>query len=287
MSDCAEQSSVLGTDAPDYEYVLYVDEGLKTAADGGDASSKWFCLGGVVISRQYEPDLVQWVRDIRFSLHLGGGRGLHYKNLLPEHRQRACELAAGMKMRGSVVVSHKANMRGHENKRAAVRSGQQPFYNFMLRVLLERVTSCVAGSAEKHFGGPRRVKVILAQTGGVYYSQTLAYIELLRIQAEGHATYLKAMEIDPRVLSIQLVEPVSAKTVAGCQLADLVTSAFNNALNPEGAAPLLTAPAEALAPIIARRNKLARGYGVQLLPWNMQIPDEFKPIFRSYGYHWG
>src|SRR5690606_33468513 len=116
-------------------------------------------------------------------------------------------LAADMKMRGFVVASHKANMRGHENKRAATRGGQQPFYNFMLRVLLERVTSCVAASAQKQFGGPRRVKVVLAQTGGVYYSQTLAYIELLRIQAEGHTTYLKAMEIDPRVLSMKLVEP--------------------------------------------------------------------------------
>ncbi|RYG86902.1 MAG: DUF3800 domain-containing protein [Alphaproteobacteria bacterium] len=287
----SKDTSFLGGDAPDYDYVLYVDEagdlGLKTGAEGGGASSKWFCLGGVVIARKFEAELVEWVRDLRFALHLGGGPGLHYKNLPRDLRVRACDLAAGLKMRGFVVASHKENMRGHENKRAAIRNGQQPFYNFMLRVLLERVTSCVAQSSERRFGEPRRLKVVLAQTGGVYYSQTLAYIELLKIQAEGHTTYLNAMEIDPRVLSIHLVEPVSAKTVAGCQLADLVTSAFNNALNPDGTAPLFNAPAEALAPIMARRNKISGEFGVQLLPWSKQIPDEFKPIFRSYGYRWG
>lgn len=271
-----------------YEYVLFVDEsgdlGLKPESQGGAASSTWFALGGVVVARKFEADMVDWVRDLRFALHVGAGPGLHYKNLDADRRPLACELASNLKMRGFVVLSHKQNMRGYTNTRAAKMSGQAPFYNFMLRVLLERVTAAVARSTQKQFGGWRKLKIVLGQTGGVYYSQTRAYVELLRSQAFNHATYLSAREVEPRVLDFNLIEPVSAQSSSGVQIADLVVSAFYDAVDANGAGISL-APAVALSPIMAKEHGTAANFGVQLLPWSGNIPDEFRPIFRHFGQH--
>jgi hypothetical protein len=185
-------------------------------------------------------------------------------------------------MMGFVVLSHKENMRGYTNSRAAIMSGQATYYNFMLRVLLERATAAVARSTHKQFGGWRKMKIVLGQTGGVFYSQTSAYIELLRSQAFNKATFLSAREVEPRVLSMNLIEPISAQSSSGVQLADLVVSAFYGAVaKEEGTEALL--PAKALRPIMATEQGVVANFGLQLLPWKGGIPTEFRPIFEHYG----
>ena len=175
-------------------------------------------------------------------------------------------------------------MRGYRNKRAERSGAKNVFYNFCLRVLLERVTHTVARTSFNQFGELRRLRIVIAQTGGVRYEHTMEYVEKLRAQALTGTTYLSRRVIHPGVASSWQFEPVSARTTAGCQLADAVVSSFYNAVNDKGAFPLLQAPARALLPVVPRQNGTRAEHGLTLLPWHLNIPAKFRSIFRYYGY---
>lgn len=177
-------------------------------------------------------------------------------------------------------------MRHHTNARAARAGGKNVFYNFCLRVLLERVTHQVAQSSLIRFGEVRRLKVVIAETGGVKYDHTMEYIERLRAQALTGRTFLSQMTIHPKVASGWQVEKVSAKTTAGCQLADVVASAFYNGVNEHSEMPMLTTPALALERVVPRRGLSRSGHGVTLLPWDQDIPRKHRPFLAKFGYKW-
>ena len=55
-----------------YEYVLYIDEAgddglakIKPVDPGG--ASEWLVIGGFLTRASHEPDVVEWVRDLRQS----------------------------------------------------------------------------------------------------------------------------------------------------------------------------------------------------------------------------
>ncbi|WDR05566.1 DUF3800 domain-containing protein [Devosia rhodophyticola] len=290
MSGTEPDYEEIDTDLPEYEYVLYVDEagdiGTRTATEGDQGSTEWLVLGGIVIAKKYEPEVPQWISEIRRTLGATQGPELHYKKLNRRKRIEVATQIAGLKTRAFVVASHKSNMRGHKNPRAQRIPGENTFYNFCLRILLERASVTVLRSSLKEFGSPKRMKVILARTGGIRYSQTRAYIEVLRLQAFNNATFLSKRVIEPTVVSWKLIGPVSAKTSSGCQIADCVASSFYNGLNELGGYPRMTDAAIALDPIMARENGLTRGFGLQLLPWDKNIPETYRSLFEHYGYRW-
>ena len=273
----------------DYEYVLYIDEagdvGTK-AFDTGTKSTAWFGVGGYVISKKYEPDAAEWIRQIRTGSMAPPSAELHYKGLDERRRIGVAREVAKLPLRAFMVLSHKENMRGYENPRAAKAGGENVFYNFCLRVLLERVTEAVARSSLKRFDRPAKMKIVIAQTGGVRYGQTAAYLELLRLQAVAGTTFLSAATINPKVVDMWLVEQISAKNSAACQIADTIVSSFYNAVNDTGKYPKLQEPARALWPVVGRHYQRRSNVGLTLLPWNRKIPIEDRPIFETYGYGW-
>ena len=85
--------------AEPYEYVLYIDE----AGDDGlrrvqpideNGGSEWLCIGGLLIRARYEETTIDWVRNIRTDINAVQGPALHYRNLSPTKRLRACEILA-------------------------------------------------------------------------------------------------------------------------------------------------------------------------------------------------
>lgn len=279
------------TRAPGYEYVMHIDEagdiGLKTSAQGDKGSTEWFALGGYIASRNNEPKIAGWVQTIKDKAEAPPEvLQLHY-NMLDERRRIAAATAIGeLPIKAFVVLSHKANMRGYRNERAAKAGGRNVFYNFCLRVMLERATQVVARSSVKQHGEIKPMKIIIAETGGIRYEHTMEYLEKLRAQAITGTTFLKASTIHPKVAASWLFEKVSAKNTAGCQIADTIASAFYNAVHEDSVMPMLQAPAEALRPAMATHEGQVQNMGLKLLPWSHEIPEKFKPIFRSYGYHW-
>lgn len=274
-----------------YEYVLYIDE----AGDDGlrrvkpideNGGSEWLCIGGLLIRAKFEAATVKWVKDIRTDIDAIQGPALHYRNLSPRKRHRACELLAQYPCRFFAVASNKKNMRGHSNSHAAKRGGKQWYYNYCVRLLMERVTDFCLRDSTKRFGGPRYLKVIFSARGGHSYGQTKAYWELLKAQAAGGSTFLNKREICHQVLRFGLVEYVPHYSVAGLQLSDVVASSVYQAADALGPKWALE-PAKALEPRMSREAGVIADYGIVLQPsppWKGRLTEDQKQIFIHYGY---
>lgn len=274
-----------------YEYVLYIDEagddGLKRVKPIDESGgSEWLCIGGLLIRSQYEADTVKWVKDIRKDINAVQGPALHYRDLSPTKRRRACELLAEHPCRFFAVVSNKKNMRGHNNIRASRRGGKQWYYNYCVRLLMERVTDFCLRDSTKRYKEPRFVKVIFSARGGHSYGQTKAYWELLKAQAAGGSTFLSKREIAHQVLKYALVDYVPHYSVAGLQLADVIASSVYQAADALGPKWALE-PAIALEPRMSREPGVIADYGIVLQPsppWKAELTDNQKLIFKHYGY---
>lgn len=273
-----------------YEYILYIDE----AGDDGLASvkpanpngaSEWLCIGGFLTRAADENNVVDWVKGLRETIDARQGPVLHFRKLSPTKRRTACKILAELEARAFVICSNKKNMEGHRNEKAAKKGGKQWFYNYCVRLLMERATDLVFRSSNKFFGEPRVLKVVFSQRGGHSYGQTKAYWEVLKAQASGGSTFLNKREIKHQVLRFSLVDYVPHYQNAGLQLADIVASAFYQAVDTSS--PTFdVAGAKALLPIIALENGKASDYGVTLQPstWKAQLTPQQQEIFQFYGY---
>jgi len=272
-------------------YVIFIDEagdpGIRSVAPAAPrGASEWFTMGALVIDQSRGTETVDWVRDIKAAVNQNQKPFFHYKDVLPGDRRRlACELLAEKPCRLFTVVSHKPNMSGHENPRADRRNGQFQFYNWVLRVLLERVTHWIRVRSLADHGEVRPARLVLSATGGLRYTQMLAYHELLRLQ--GERAYLNARTIAWDVLHSTLYEPVPARTNAGVQLADIVASAFYQAVNVDGKTWDL-APALALRPKICRAlGGRVEDCGLTLMPLkrsDRRLDEKRRQIFDAYGF---
>src|SRR3546814_10653122 len=86
----------------------------------------------------------------------------------------AANAIAGLPLRGFVVCSNKKNMRGHENRNAAKIPSQEWFYNWCVRLLLERITEFCASRTMADHGQILPIKIEFSRRGGHRYSQTRA-----------------------------------------------------------------------------------------------------------------
>jgi hypothetical protein len=187
-------------------------------------------------------------------------------------------------------VSNKKNMMGYVNPRAEAARGassNETFYNFCARVLLERVTEFVLAHSMRLHGRPKHLQIIFSERGGLRYSQTVAYFDLLANQARAGQTYLSAREIKWEVIHPKLIESQRHEKNAGLQLADTVASAFCFAADAHNPRPHVTRHAEALKFRVWHKQSVYARHGVTLLPWRIaqaKLTEKQKLIFRFYGY---
>ncbi len=275
-----------------YGYIAYIDEagdpGLKKVRPiDANGSSEWLVLSAVVLRAKWESDVVGWVDDIRNGLGVRQRRDLHYRTLSPTRRRVAAERVAALPLRGFAICSNKKNMRGYDNPRAAKIPSQEWFYNWCLRLLLERVTSFCAERSHRDYGEKRTIKLEFSRRGGHRYSQTRAYALYLRHQQLAGSVYLEKRVPDTDVLSTDFMEDHPHQTRAGLQLADVVASAFYQAADALGPGNWDIEPAKALFPIMARENGKHRDFGLSLHPtpaWKAKLNRDQQVIFEHYGY---
>ena len=271
-------------------YVIFIDEagdpGIRTVAPavpGG--ASEWFTMGAMVIKQDRDAETVAWVREIKDAVHQHQRPYFHYKDVgAGERRRLCCELLASKPCRLFAIASHKPNMSGYSNPRPEGRNGQFTFYNWVLRVLLERVTHWIRERSIEDHGEILPARLVLSATGGLRYSQMKAYHELLRLQ--GQNAYLNTRTIAWDVLHPSLYEPVPAKTNAGVQLADIVASAVYQAVHVDGANWDLQ-PALALAPKLARRRDVIENCGLTLMPLkkaDRNLDANRRQLFEEFGF---
>jgi hypothetical protein len=278
--------------APEPYYLAFIDEagdpGLNTVrpidATGG---TERLCLGAVVIRAARSSDVAEWVRSILLKAGVSNRSDLHYRNL-PNFRKRiVCSELAKLPIRAFVLASNKKNMRRYRNPRAERIGSQQWFYNYCLRLILERVTHFCYQKARSEGADDRLLKIIYSERGGHSYGQTIAYHELLKNQAKGGTLVLAKRRIMWEVLDWRLAEPASHKSSAGAQLADVVASSFYQAMDTLPPTKWNNEFAKLLKPILATDDGFFFNYGLALQPTpasKAKLTDEQKEIFEFYGY---
>lgn len=268
------------SEAPPYHYIAYIDE----AGDPGiervrpldnPGASEWLVIGAMLIEASSERYPVQWVRAILADCG-SRQRTLHYKDLREFQKPIACRGLAEKPVNLFAMLSNKKNMRGHTNPRAAahgnVLTSKQWFYNYCLRLILERITDCCLRHSVKTYGAPRHVKLIFSNRGGHSYGHAIAYNEILKAQSRSETTWLKKREIKWQVLDRRLQETWTPQEVAGLQLADVVASSFYQAVDI--LPPTIWNPANAklLEPRLTKEAGFIQDYGVSFQPAKYSLP---------------
>ena len=151
------------------------------------------------------------------------------------------------------VASNKKNMRRHQNERAGKIPSKQWFYNWLVRILMERLTDWCLRYSQKHKLPRRHVKLMFSQSGGHSYSQTAAYHELLKVQGQS-GTYLKKWVPRSEVMSMHLVEAHPHYAFAGLQLADIAASSFYQAVDNLDTGPCNTRHSSGTACCLRRKQ---------------------------------
>lgn len=275
----------------DYEYVLYVDE----AGDDGlskvkpidlNGASEWLVITGLMIRAQDESNCRKWLAEVRQDIAATQSSTLHFRRLSPSKQRRAAEMLAELPVRVFSVCSNKKNMRGYRNERASLAGGKQWFYNWVVRIMMERSTNYCADNSFKKLGKLTKMKVVFSARGGHSYGQTKAYWELLRFQKMTGRTYLNWRTMNHDVLSFDLVDYVPHYMHAGLQLADIAASAFYQAVETSSTRWSLE-PAKALEPRMARREGKVADVGLVLQPHDIDkigLSGDQRSIFEYYGY---
>jgi hypothetical protein len=276
----------------DYGFVAYIDESgdpgiRKVSQFGSKGSSEWLIIGGILIRAEREPQIRQWARDARRLLDLRQRQDIHYSDLTPKRKAAMCGHLAALPLRAFALISNKKNMEGHLNPRAEKVRSQQWFYNWCIRLLLERVTDYCERKSLKEYGEIRRLKIEFSERRDVSYAQTKAYLELLRIQSRAGTLFKAKRDIKWRVLHPDLIEAYPHKERDGLQLADSVPAAFFQAVNVFGLGEWDPQFAKALKPRMTTENGVCADYGVALQPpppYREKLTTKQKQIFQFYGY---
>lgn len=225
----------------DYQYTLFVDEAGDDKLDrlkpgSTDGNSEWLCLGGYLVRREVEGDLVRRRDAIRRAIGGKDGQVLHYRDLIPRNRQICAQMLASATSaaRGYVICSFKSTMVGYRNPRAEAVLGEphkDTLYNYVCRLLLERVTHFVATHGKQNGIERPMLRIVLASRRGHHFGQFKTYVmDKLVPQAIGGSTYQYERVINPYVLSRDLITREPAAKEAGLQLADTLVSSFFQSL---------------------------------------------------------
>ncbi|WP_319567486.1 DUF3800 domain-containing protein [Cohaesibacter marisflavi] len=285
-----------------YQYVLFVDEAGddKTEAlkpTNANGNSEWLCLGGYLIKAELESELDS--RRDALLREIGGRDGghLHYRNYKPRNRVKICEKLSTYSARAFVVCSFKKTMVGYRNPRAenSQTDPRQILYNFVVRLLLERVTEFVYEHAQAKKLEKPTLKIVMASRRGHHFGHFghfKEYVQKLQDQARYGNTFLKKKQIKQDVLQQDLIIRAPARSMAGLQLADAVVSATFQSI--EQMSPhYFDHPALKLRRVIAKKRPhprvppKAEDYGMTLYPAREVLDllnDEQWQFFSSFGY---
>ncbi|MGC1445011.1 MAG: DUF3800 domain-containing protein [Xanthobacteraceae bacterium] len=286
------------TKPPQYYYIACIDE----AGDPGirrvrpldpNGGSEWLVLGCSLIQVKSESDQVLWVRNILDKLRLKQQTVLHFRELDEWRKPLSCQLLGDIQdVRLFAMLSNKKNMKGHRNIRAASRSEgigiDQVFYNWCLRIILERVTDFVFRHSIRTYGEPRHVKIVLGERGTHSYARATWYAQMLKDQSKKGTTYIDTRTINWQVFDSRLIEVSQPKLNAGLQLADIVASSFFQGVDILPPTIFNTNNARLLRPRIAEKDGTLENFGVTFLPFNYHeatLRPEQIDIFEFFCFH--
>lgn len=285
------------TKPPPFDYIAHIDEagdpGIRRVRPiDNPGASEWLVLGCSLIQATRHDEQTAWVRNILDSVGLTQNQVLHFRDLADWRKPLVCQATARLPVRLFAVVSNKKNMKGHTNIRAESKSQgiplDQVFYNWCVRLILERVTDFVFQHSMWTYGEPRYVKVLLSERGSHGYARAIWYGQMLKDQSKAGTTHLNKRTINWRVFDTRLIEVLSHQLNAGLQLSDVVASSFYQAVDILPPTRWNSSNAGWLKPRMTRNDGQFENCGLTFLPFKYHEAD-LRPaqidIFESYGFH--
>lgn len=275
------------------KFRVYMDEagdpGVREKLNDEPDWTDWFVISAIVVSEERDKNLevVDWVRDMAEAVRSQGSSPLHYRNLSETNKERVCRMLARKPVRIFTVASHKNSMRSHKNRKLG-RANSRDFYNWCLRLLLERVTEwCFRRCQNDGLEEPNPARLIFSERGGHNYQDLKDYIRKLQAQTLTGKLVLNRRGLAPGIIREDLFDVIRHDSNAGLQLADIAASAFLQASCSVGKKHTLE-PAKILKPRVAIRDgeKSSKEFGLLRLPFSHQgsIPKQDEAIFKFYGY---
>lgn len=260
-------------------------------------------VSAVVVDARYERDLPRWIGKIKEPMRGTQRPDLHWYLLSPEMKVRASKFLSRLPVRCFTILSHKANMQGHRNilceERYAWRlyhdGGSYTtvprktwFHNFMLKVLLERVTAWCHRRSIRDFGAPRLIDITIGRKGGFSLPDFKTTLEIDRRHFNAGTGTLGRYLAWP-VVSLDRIRDEQAAQVAGLQLSDVVCGAFWNAVEEKKFGSGMNEYAFTLRHRMAydHRSNVPAYYGVTALPWrpfSAPLTEDQKHLLIRYGY---
>lgn len=220
------------------------------------------------------------------AIRRNGPTVIHYRKLSDTNRQHVCNVLAEKPARIFVIASHKDSMREHHSKKLG-RANDRVFYNWCLRLLLERVTQWCAARCHKDGLPLHPARIVFSERGGHDYDELRGYLRKIEAQTLTGNLTLDRNSIVPGVIYESLCEVVPHSNRAGLQLADIAASAFFQSVTtvlPRHSVD----PARRLMGRLARKPRRRRpnGFGLLMLPFEHQgdIPVTDREIFEIAGY---
>jgi Protein of unknown function (DUF3800) len=209
------------------DYVAYIDEAGdegfgKLAAGSVGGQSRWLVLGACIAAREHDLHLPLWRDQILALFPQKKSRDLHFRDLNHAQKVAACQRLAELPLQACLTLSHKVTIPGSQWEQTFKQKGY--LYNYLLRWLLERVTTFCANQKR-----PCTLKVIFSRRGGTNYQSMIDYLCLMR---DGRELFQPVRSIRWDVLNVGDIAVENHSKWAGLQVADCFTSAFYCAVEP-------------------------------------------------------
>ncbi len=284
------------TPIPDHEYIAYIDESgdpsIKSVRPIDDkGGTEWFVVSCILVRRDNDKLTKHWFSNVASKCGHPGSRVVKFTSLKHDQKLASCQEIAQLPLRVFAVTSNKKNMRGYRNKRAEKMGAKQWFYNWMVRILVERVTNYCWRHSQKNSLRRHHVKFVFSEAGGHSYEQTAAYHEILRLQSRSDKMVLQKWKPIPEVMHWQLVDKQPHYKLAGLQLADHIAGAFYQAVDCLDTGPCEPTYAMALKDRVAVNTDGSRkDFGLVLQPskyWEADLSRDQQKVFQHYGYEFG
>ena len=267
---------------------MFIDEagdpGVRDGLRYRSSRHEWMCVSAVVVRTSRDAELVNWIKLLRAAANSTQAGMLHYARIHRGRRLPVCQAMSTLPCKAFTVASHKSNLREYINPRLQKMIDGGTFYNWCLRLLLERVTAWAAQWQRDELGKAEPIRAVFGERGHDW-QHFFKYVDTLEMQSRHGTLFLKGPGLESELLDRTEWTVERAETVAGVQLADVVASAFFQAANSASPSHDLE-PAKALRAIVPHRHGTARNVGLTVFPLPSQapVPTEARPIFEAYGY---
>lgn len=250
-------------------------------------ASEWLVISAVVVKAEKDREVAPWTRAIVQGLKQHQITHLHFRDLKDSKKLQVCSQLADLPVRFFTVISHKRNMQNYTNLNAEMAKINKTawFYCWMSRLLLERVTRYCGSRSIKDYGESRHVRIEFSDRGGVKIDDFVSYYEYLSQQSRLGMMYHSSFDLDWSVVDLTQITSHPNKMRAGLQLADVVASAFFQALEPNSSGNVTADYAKALRPRMAINNQgRMYGYSFKVMPkWApARLPPQQREIFNFF-----